>query len=935
MLHIGRRLLRTLVVLFALVLLLPHSAAAQGGTSTASVAGKVTDATGGVLPGVTVTITSLATNQSRTMITNDEGVFRFAGLAPGKYSAAAELEGFARFVQQEMTLNVGAAVDLNIAMKLSTMSETVTVSGEAPIIESAKTDLSSVISRDQIDTLPTLSRNFLDYALLTPGVNEDVRTTGQGIGLKIAGARDKDGALLVDGLWNTDESFTFPKVKYSQDAIAEFQVENIGGAAEFGRSVGGIVSAVTKSGSNQLSGSGYGYFRNKALNSEDFLSKQQGLPKSQFDRNQWGASLGGPLIQNRMFFFAAADRSTQNTPFNNRITAENAAIIGLPAADAGNINQYLNDTFSMGKLTHIANTNNTLTFTYAMTYDVISNFNSSFATRSRSGLWHSIDNTVSFEWTRVARQGNWLHDLKVAYLPRNFYNTDRNEGGAPLTADGQLRSSLAPSVNITNTANFGGGYDLLDMFTKPVQAVYSTTIFKSSHTFKFGFDAMAAHFLYLRYEGPQSATYSFSSMANFLAGKYTTYTQSFGPPGLSRVHTYLSGYAQDSWVASKRLTLNYGLRWDGDNISCYNGQCYGSSWLNLGPRLAASYDLTGHGTTLLKLGSGLYFDRLWENPITPTYYNNQFVGQQISATWNFGQAGAPTYPNTIPGEVLPANAPVGVRNVFITPNPLKMPETLQFIGTVDHAFSDNLSSSISAVATKSWHKELPVDTNLVWGNPANPGGTCCFARLNPNFRQITEYQYWGHASYVGLVASAQRRLRGGLRFGGNMTIARAYDQGENYSTMPNDNRFLSADYGPSGDVPTLTGTANGSYDVNRAMQFSWVFHIRSGLRIDPKVGPTVDLNGDGNFNDRTPGLARNSFSAPSTNSLDARFTWSLPVHPGKVQLTVEGFNLYNRANYQNIQTLFGTDPNNPNPLFGSALSYYPPRQVQVGARIVF
>jgi len=168
-----------------------------------------------------------------------------------------------------------------------------------------------------------------------------------------------------------------------------------------------------------------------------------------------------------------------------------------------------------------------------------------------------------------------------------------------------------------------------------------------------------------------------------------------------------------------------------------------------------------------------------------------------------------------------------------------------------------------------------------------------------------------------------------------MTIARAYDQGENYSTMPNDIRFLSADYGPSGDVPTFTGTANGSYDVNRAMQLSWVFHIRSGLRIDPKVGPTVDLNGDGNFNDRTPGLARNSFTAPSTNSLDARFTWNLPVHPGKVQLTVEGFNLYNRANYQNIQTLFGSDPNNPNPLFGTALSYYPPRQVQVGARIAF
>src|SRR4029079_10479313 len=219
-------------------------------------------------------------------------MYRFAGLTPGKYSISAELEGFTKFVQTDITLQVGAAVDLNVTMRLSTVSESVTVSGQSPIIESAKTDLSTVISRDQIETLPTISRNFLDYALLTPGVNIDERTTGQGIGWKVAGARDNDGQLIVGRLWNTDESFTFPKVKYSQDAIGEFQVATIGGAAEFGRSVGGIVSAVTKSGSNKVGGSAYGYLRDKQLNSEDFLSKRQGLPKSPFDREQWGGSLG-------------------------------------------------------------------------------------------------------------------------------------------------------------------------------------------------------------------------------------------------------------------------------------------------------------------------------------------------------------------------------------------------------------------------------------------------------------------------------------------------------------------------------------------------------------------------------------------------------------------------------------------------------------------
>ena len=292
------------------------------------------------------------------------------------------------------------------------------------------------------------------------------------------------------------------------------------------------------------------------------------------------------------------------------------------------------------------------------------------------------------------------------------------------------------------------------------------------------------------------------------------------------------------------------------------GQDYGNSWKNFGPRLAVSYDLTGKGTTLLKVGTGLMFDRLWENPITPTYYNNKYVGQQISATWNFGQAGAPVYPNTIPGDVLPANAPVGVRNVYIVPDPLKMPETLQFIATLDRAFGDNFSTSVSAVGTRSWNKENPFDTNLTWGNAANPNGLCCFTRADPNFRQILPVSVPQQRQLRRRGRDGATALRHGLRFGGNLTVARAYDQGENYSTQPNDVRYFDADYGPSGDVPTVTATANGSEDFTKALQLSWVFHVRSGLRIDPKSGPTVDLNGDGAFNDRTPGLARNSFEGP-------------------------------------------------------------------------
>ncbi len=935
MIHLRERFQRFGVALAVLVLLAPSTVLAQGATSTATLQGKVFDSTGAVLPGVTVTLVDVGTNQSRIVVSNEQGVYRFAGLTPGRYTVSGELQGFSKFVQPNITLNVGGAVDLDIRLQVSTVAETITVTGESPIIETAKTALTSVIAREQIDTLPTNNRNYLDFALLTPGVAEDVRTAGQGIGLKFAGARGKEGSLLVDGIWNTDESFTFAKIKYSQDAIAEFQVVNIGAAAEFGRAIGGIVSAVTRSGSNELRGSGYGYFRNKTLNAQDFLSKEQGLEKSDFDRQQWGGSIGGPIRHDKMFFFAAADRATQDTPYNNGIRSSDAAIIGLPAADVGNINQYLDDTFAMGKVTHVVNPNNTITGQYAMTYDVISNFQSAFGSRSRTGRWDSTDHSVLGQWTRVARGGNWLHELKAGYMPRRFHNTNRDEGGPPLVPDGQLRSSLAPSVNIQRVANFGGGYVLLDMFTKPFQAVYSSTIFKNNHSLKVGADVMGVNFVYLRYQGAQSGSYTFASLDTYLRGQYTTYTQSFGPPGLGRYHTYIAAYAQDSWPITKRMTLNYGLRWDGDAITDYREQAYGNDFINFGPRAALSYDLTGNGTTLLKVGGGLFFDRLWQNPITPTYYNNKFVGQQTSATWRVGQPNAPVYPQTFPGEELPPNAPVGIQNVYIVPDDVDIPQTWQVVATLDHAVNSQLSTSVSLVSTTSRHKEMLIDTNLVWGDPANPDGICCFARLDPNFRQINQYLYEGDADYLGLVMSAQQRIRGGLRFGANVTVARSRDQNENWNTQLNDARYPERDFGPNGDTPTFSMSANGSYDFNDAMQASFVFHARSGLAIDAKVGPNVDVNGDGNFNDRTPGLSRNEFRGPWVHSLDARFTWTLPIGARRAQFTAEGFNLYNRANYRTLETLYGVVAGSPNPAFGSALTYYSPREVQLGLRFVF
>jgi hypothetical protein len=923
---------RALSIATLAILLASTGAFAQGGTSTATLSGKIVDQSGGRLPGVNVTVTNAATNQSRSVISNEEGLYRFAGLPPGTYSLKAELPGFASFNRSPLTLNVGAAIDQDVTMGISAVQESVTVSGAAPIVESAKTDLSTVISREQIEALPTRSRNYLDFALLTPGTVENVSTNQQGIGLNIAGARAKEAALLVDGIWNTDESFTFPRQKYSQDAIGEFQVVGLGGTAEFGRAIGGIVSAVTKSGSNTLGGSGYGYFRDTTLNAEDPLLLQRGIPKPPFDRQLFGGSLGGPILRDRTFFFGAAERTQQNQPQDNNITAITAAALGLPPADVGAVTATLRDTFGMGKVNHKVTDSNSLYVAFAYTKDADYTTPANFATRSKRQRLNSTDTSYQFAWTSIASGGNWLHELRASYFPRNYTLDNPDFGGPPLAPEGQLRANLTPSVSITNTASFGGGAITLSQYTKPVQTVYSSTISRNQHAIKFGVDGMFVNFVYVRYTGPQTGSYAFSSLANYQRGVYSTYTELFGTPELDRFHTYVSAYAQDSWRVNNRLTLNYGLRYDVERLSQYQGLSYGSDRKDVGPRFALSYDVTGDGKTLLKVSNGLYYDRIFQNPITPTFFQARTVLQQVSGVWAFGQPGAPVFPNTLPS-VAPSTVPAGVRDVYIPPTDMQVPRSYQVIGTLDHAFQKDFATSVSVLYTRSWHKELLFDTNLTF-NPAS--GLFNSPRPDASFRHIFQYSYSGKAEYRGLVLEARKRVAGKFFFSANATFARAYDQGDNFSSQVTDPRNPQAEYAPGIDTPHFRFTANSAYDITRAMAVSAVFRARTGFAFSALGGPTVDFNGDGTFNDRVPGTTRDQFRMAGANSLDLRFAWTVPLRASrKVQFTVDAFNIYNRANVMTVNTTWGANPAVALSTFGAPLSYFNPREMQLAARFSF
>lgn len=293
----------------ALVALLAGSATpapAQQSIDYASVSGRVTDPTAAVVPGASVTVRHTETNTTVAALTDGEGRFRFPYLRIGPTEINVSRQGFAP-VTRALTLSAGSAFDLPLQLRVET-SETVTVTGETTILEAARSQIAGTVSQAEVASLPMNGRNFLDLALLVPGVSPTNVGGTQlfpetsaviGPGISVGSQRNLSNRFMVDGLSANDDAAGLNGIPYSVDSVAEFQVVTSGGQAELGRALGGYVNVVTKSGTNTRHGDLYGYFRDERFNAPNALSGEK-LPITQA---HFGASYGGPVIRDRTFYF--------------------------------------------------------------------------------------------------------------------------------------------------------------------------------------------------------------------------------------------------------------------------------------------------------------------------------------------------------------------------------------------------------------------------------------------------------------------------------------------------------------------------------------------------------------------------------------------------------------------------------------------------------
>jgi hypothetical protein len=602
---------------------------AQTQITTAVIEGVVVDPSGAALPGVDVTIRNPATNLTRNVITDREGRFAAPQLPSGRYTVTFKLAGFATIVQEDVIATIGEAVLLSPAMKVSGVAETVTVTAQTPTVQTTRTTPASTLDQNTVETTPILGRKFEDLLTLTPGVS--VVQGPDGDEITFAGQRgvfnniSLDGGDYNNGFFGEQVGGQRAAIDITLDAVKEFQVVATGASAEFGRTAGGVVNVITKSGTNQVNGTLFGYQRLEGLTS----NTSDGKPLKDFNRKQFGGTVGGPLRKDNAFYFVAFEGVRENLqrpnlsepiatpcPVSTPTLAANEALIsGSPdcqrvallnffrgrGQDEGQpVDHSINNNALLGKIdwnvTPSSNLSASYNFNYSknlnQTFDVPTYGNSANGTEGPSKI--NVLNVNLF--TTVTT--NKLNEFHFTYSRED---RPRSSTASSLPAD--------TAMGFATTFRFGNPFFLapsIDELIKRFQLKDNFSIVSGRHTLKAGgewlhtnnaqvfrgffkgrylFDSVTG---FLRYASPaapggfgpytvgcSNGTYvtapaSCPSGSTASGGPLLFYLQSSSPDGIARDaagfsdinNEELAVFVQDKWQAGHGVTIDYGLRWD-------------------------------------------------------------------------------------------------------------------------------------------------------------------------------------------------------------------------------------------------------------------------------------------------------------------------------------------------------------------------------------
>jgi hypothetical protein len=934
---------------FVLGVALASWTTANGQTlESGQVRGIVYDQTKSALPGATVTLSNEATGFSQTTTTNASGVYQFSQIQRGSYSMLASLSGFAPTKVKGLVVNIGASLTFDITMSLAGLTDQVVVEAAgAPPIDTGSTGVSQLISQEAIENLPLSGRDFRDLAQLSPNAQTVPGLRG---GIRLGGQQSDYTGLAIDGADSRDnffgeffgsletKNFTVPL-----EAVQEFQVVTNGFAPEFGRSTGGLLNVVTKSGANTLNGSAHYFYRGKDLTADDAL----GVAPNIDNQHQFGGAIGGPIKKDKQFFFLAFDVQRQSGPLVTKFARD---VSGVPATEWGIANladlegahtQFQNLFTILAKYDARVGQNDRISLRSFYTSNKTSGFTGG---RGQNQIQADFGNTENFTnsghnsvltWNKTLAGGKGFNELKVSY-----YDSDRP----------RLPNSTIPEINIGDTGTFGQRF-FLPIFGKQEKLTLQENfqyVF-GNHDVKFGADVNSYSGRKGAFFGWSAGSYNFATLEDFKAGRPFAYIQGFGFNGqpyqeaaTDPNRAFQRGYgfyAQDKWQATPKVTVTYGLRYDGtvnqqpnevnlplggktvwsgvgaDSTPVPKPQGPPNDWKQWGPRLGVAYSFDAAGKpAVFRANWGLYYAQI------PGIFLNAptSAGQTGVNFCFFNPACLPTggYPNLSPDSV--PGSPSSFVGDFTYDDPqVRNPRVMNTSAT----FEVNLSPKYTVTATYVYAKSDFLRTggfsSTQWNRNFTSAGVDKFGRtilgprLDPTQAAAQAHGSFSRGRFHQAVVNLNRRFSDGFQFFVNYAWSQNRDNASSERDTetffgPQDPFNIDLDYGRNAlDIPHQF-KASFTKELPAGFRLGGLFIARSGVPYPAYI--LEDTNGDGvgnnGFSNDRPVvngsslLERYPVRQPAFYQLDLRLSkeFALGGDGNSVEVLIEAFNVLDNEN---------------------------------------
>ncbi|HEY0139952.1 MAG TPA: TonB-dependent receptor [Thermoanaerobaculia bacterium] len=917
------------VIALALLVALALANAAVAQSTTATLRGTVNDESGNVFPGATIRATNTANGFTHTATSTNEGNFLLGGLPPGTYRLEVSAPSYKQSAR-DVTLLVGQSVEVSFRLNPDlVLMEEVTVLGSTPI-ETETSEIGTNVTTQQIENLPQNDRNFLNFAQLAPGVllgNDEMRKeikagaqSSSATNVFIDGVSFKND-VLQGGVVGQDASRGNP---FPQNAVQEFRVITQNYSAEYQKASSAIITAVTKSGANELTGDAFIFYQDRSLVDENPLNGAN----PEYERTQYGVSVGGPIQRDRMHFFVsyeANDQDREETVALGGAFQNNQALRAELAQYTGTFSQPFRSDLAFGKLSFQPTGSQLLDF--SANYRKETDIRGFGGTTSRASAENAKNDVYGGTARHQFTATTWLNELSASYQKFKWNPTALDMNSVGLEYEGLLR--------------IGGRDTEQDIGQERLSFRNDTTFanlnWHGTHTLKAGGNADFLDYT-VRKLFVENPVYYFRQDL----GSTIPYKARFGlgDPDLSANNEQFGLYVQDDWSATNNLTLNLGVRWDYEtnmfdtdyetpaDVRARLADQFPANYFTDGndrepksdmfaPRLGFSYDVFANGRTVVFGGAGRYYDRnLFNNTLDERFRLQHAVGDFFFSP--NGDPGTvkwdPRYLTRAGLEELRASGVTGKPEVFLVENDTEVPYSNQWNLGVRHSLGP-IVASLSYANIRSYH-----GFSYLWGQ-----GFCC-PQYDPAYSQVLvssdDIRTWYDAIYLQL----DRPFTESSRYGFN--VAYTYSDAEQVG-----GDLFSLDLPTIADWPRYGTPGTQDHRIVASGIVGLPLGIRASTLIQYSSGDKFRIH------DRTLGFCPTCYrpatgESPSWTTVDLRLDKGFHFGPTEIGVVLEAFNLFNEERYQYFNDFLGPE-GNPNLGKPTAIVGGSQRRYQFGLRFGF